>query len=281
MVAYNICILQQYSHNLPTLLLCQGRCNFGKLNKNIGAGASKDALYPDINFCKNPQVSSSVVFSLQCSPDFVPAQFTHYFSSQALCDGPSELKWIAGIFFWTSEVEPYDGLYKTWVNDFIVLGCVDDPELSGCDTLFKYASGIVNRGCPDPGETGCPGCIQGSTCDPAHNIPERVDASKQALRAFLKLEVGGGGGTGGTCGGGNRGNGVCSIEGECCSEFGWCGVDADHCGAGNGGVNPTPTPGSGTCGGGNRGNGVCSIERECCSEFGWCGVTADHCIKSV
>ena len=248
MVAYNICILQQYSHNLPTLLLCQGRCNFGKLNKNIGAGASKDALYPDINFCKNPQVSSSVVFSLQCSPDFVPAQFTHYFSSQALCDGPSELKWIAGIFFWTSEVEPYDGLYKTWVNDFIDLGCADDPELSGCDTLFKYASGIVNRGCPDPGETGCPGCIQGSTCDPAHNIPERVDASKQALRAFLKLAVGGGSGTGG-------GNPTSTP--------------------------PNPTPGGGTCGGGNRGDGVCSTEGECCSEFGWCGVTADHCIELV
>ena len=238
-------------------------------------------------------MSSSLLFLLQHSLDVVPTQATRY-SPQALCDGPSELKWIAGIFFWTSEVESYfdSGFdsYKTWVKDFVDLGCADDPGSSDCDQLFKYASGIVNRGCPDPGETGCPGCIPGSTCDPAHNVPERVDASKQALRAFLKLEVGGGGGnggggtgggTGGTCGGGNRGNGVCSIEGECCSEFGWCGVDADHCGAGNGGVNPTPTPVSGTCGGGNRGNGVCSIEGECCSEFGWCGVTADHCIKSV
>jgi len=252
----------------------QGRCNFGKLNKNLGAGASKDALYPNINFCENPQ---------------------------ALCDGPSELKWIAGIFFWTSEVETYSGdsffgslfnfiggttQYKRWVNEFIDLGCLDNPELSDCDTIFKYASGIVNRGCPDPGETGCPGCIPGATCDPAHNIPERVDASNQALRAFLKLDIGGGGGdsggssgTSGVCGNGSHGNGLCSVEGECCSEHGWCGVTVDHCGGSNSAPTPpAPTDGGGTCGGGNRGDGVCSNEGDCCSDHGWCGVTDAHCI---
>ena len=139
-----------------------GRCNFGKLNKNLGAGA-QNGLYPDINFCSNPQ---------------------------ALCDGPSELKWIAGIFFWVSEVESYQELfglinYKQWVHTFVDMGCADDPDIEGCDFLFEYASGIVNRGCADPGETGCPGCIPGATCDPAHNVPERVEASKKVLRAFL------------------------------------------------------------------------------------------------
>jgi hypothetical protein len=145
-----------------------GRCNFGKLNKNIGAGA-QDGLYPDINFCQNPQ---------------------------ALCDGPSELKWIAGIFFWVSEVESYKetffdiitlATYKQWVDNYVNQGCADDPDMENCDFLFEYASGIVNRGCADPGETGCPGCIPGATCDPAHNVPERVEASKQVLRAFLSL----------------------------------------------------------------------------------------------
>ncbi|KAL3787484.1 hypothetical protein HJC23_001134 [Cyclotella cryptica] len=90
------------------------RCNFGKLNKNIGAGGGSNALYSDINFCSNPQ---------------------------ALCDGPSELKWIAGIFFWVSEVEKYDG-YKKWVDDFIDAGCTENPDQNECDNLFKYASGI-------------------------------------------------------------------------------------------------------------------------------------------
>ena len=139
-----------------------GRCNFGKLNKNLGAGAGSNALFPNINFCKNPQ---------------------------AICDGPPELKWIAGIFFWVTEVEKYnqDGFkYKEGVKDFVKNGCMDDLEMDGCDNLFKYASGIVNRGCHDPGETGCPGCVPGSTCDPAHNIPERIKASNMALCTLMK-----------------------------------------------------------------------------------------------
>eukprot|EP00985_Skeletonema_marinoi_P021268 scaffold12957_cov148-Skeletonema_marinoi.AAC.3 len=36
--------------------------------------------------------------------------------------------------------------------------------------------------------------------------------------------------TAATCGNGNRGNAICPIQGECCSEFGWCGTTPDHCG---------------------------------------------------
>lgn len=31
------------------------------------------------------------------------------------------------------------------------------------------------------------------------------------------------------CGNGNVGNGAC-VDGSCCSEFGWCGTSAEHCG---------------------------------------------------
>ncbi|KAI2505082.1 Chitinase class I [Fragilaria crotonensis] len=67
------------------------------------------------------------------------------------------------------------------------------------------------------------------------------------------------------CGGGSRGNGVCS-DGTCCSQYGWCGTTAEHC-KGTGGS---------PCGGGNRGNGVCN-DGTCCSQYGWCGTTAAHC----
>lgn len=78
--------------------------------------------------------------------------------------------------------------------------------------------------------------------------------------------------SGGTCGGGNPGNGVCA-SGECCSQYGWCGMTAAHC-AGN---PPIPSPPSrGTCGGGNPGNGVCA-NGECCSQYGWCGTSSAHC----
>ena len=130
-----------------------GRCNFGKLNKNLGTGA-QDALYPDINFCTNPQ---------------------------ALCDGPSELKWIAGIYFWSAEVESYKMLghflgnliprtFKDEISDFVDMGCAHDPDMDGGNILFEAASGIVNRGCPFPSETGCRGCIPGATCGPAHKV---------------------------------------------------------------------------------------------------------------
>ena len=141
-----------------------GRCNFGKLNKYLGAGAGGNALYPSVNFCTNPQ---------------------------AVCDGPSDLKWVAGIFFWVSDVGPqnYDQQgynFRQGVYDFVDEGCADDPDQAGCDTLFEYASGIVNRGCHDPGTTGCPDCVPGATCDPAHKVPERVAASKQVLKTLLK-----------------------------------------------------------------------------------------------
>jgi hypothetical protein len=33
-----------------------------------------------------------------------------------------------------------------------------------------------------------------------------------------------------TCGNGNRGNGICLKVGECCNQYGWCGVTSEHCG---------------------------------------------------
>ena len=153
-----------------------GRCNFGKLNKQIGAGASaagvENVLYPTLNFCTNPQV---------------------------ICTGPGDLKWIAGIFFWVTEPQTYNknGFnFISGLKDFVTRGCVDLLMVPNgnldvfnerkCQSFFEAASGIVNRGCHNPKDGGCPNCVPGATCDPAHNVPERVTASIQALRALLK-----------------------------------------------------------------------------------------------
>lgn len=91
-----------------------------------------------------------------------------------------------------------------------------------------------------------------------------------------EVSIGSGGGGGvpppstGTCGNGNRGNGVCA-DTTCCSAFGWCGTTTLHCS----GSTTTPTPG--TCGGGNAGNGRCADSKLCCSKFGWCGTSTAHC----
>ena len=81
---------------------------------------------------------------------------------------------------------------------------------------------------------------------------------------------------GGTCGGGNRGNGICPQAGLCCSKWGWCGTSAAHCDVASGGGSTT----GGTCGGGNRGNGICPQAGLCCSKWGWCGTSAAHCVGS-
>jgi len=67
------------------------------------------------------------------------------------------------------------------------------------------------------------------------------------------------------------GYGSCD-EGECCSEYGWCGKSNDHCGVGC-------QPKYGICKSEDRcgpGYGSCS-EGKCCSKYGWCGTSADYC----
>jgi hypothetical protein len=134
-----------------------GRCNYGKLNKQLGAGAGSNALYPTINFCTNPQ---------------------------AICSGPPDVKWVAGIFFFITEVQSYnrDGFnYIDGVKKFVADGCAEtivDPNRLDCSSLFEYISGIVNSGCHNPAS---------GNCGPALNVPERVAESQKALQALLKF----------------------------------------------------------------------------------------------
>lgn len=101
-----------------------GVCNFGKLNWFLGARAAedgRDARYPDINFCEQP--------------DAICASEEH-----------KELKWIAGMFYWVESLQSYsvNGWdYITELHEFV------DNGLSG-NAFIDAVSGIVNRGCHDP-----------------------------------------------------------------------------------------------------------------------------------
>jgi Chitin recognition protein len=48
----------------------------------------------------------------------------------------------------------------------------------------------------------------------------------------------------GTCGRGNRGNGICPNIIKCCSDSGWCGTTVDYCGSES--RTPVPSPAGGT-----------------------------------
>eukprot|EP00953_Heterococcus_sp_UTEX-ZZ885_P024873 13561-Heterococcus_DN1.PRE.4 len=90
---------------------------------------------------------------------------------------------------------------------------------------------------------------------------------------------------------GQRKLGECSAtilcpNGQCCSQWGWCGTSADYCAAGCvsqcTGTAPAPAPAppsgtlpvsnDGTCGGSLR----CPTG-QCCSQHGHCGTTIDYC----
>ena len=73
--------------------------------------------------------------------------------STGLCNGPSELKWIAGIFFRVSEVESYKETlleiialetYKQWVEEYVYGGILffcPGADLPSFFLLVSYSGG--------------------------------------------------------------------------------------------------------------------------------------------
>jgi len=104
-----------------------GVCNFGKLNYYMGTRGKtegRDVLYPDIDFCKNPEAI--------CEPG-----------------APKALKWIAGFFYWLNSVQSYvdkDG----WVFMDKVKNWTDAGMNLADKSYINACSGIVNRGCYNP-----------------------------------------------------------------------------------------------------------------------------------
>jgi predicted chitinase len=103
-----------------------GVCNFGKLNFYMGKRAADEgrtSLYPTIDFCKQPWMI--------CEPD-----------------GPAELKWVAGFFYWLNAVQGYDSGGWNYINE--LKKWVDGGMNRGDNGFIDGASGIVNRGCHNP-----------------------------------------------------------------------------------------------------------------------------------
>jgi predicted chitinase len=108
-----------------------GVCNFGKLNYYAGARAAREgrsAMFPNVDFCRTPD---------------------------AICTSKEhpDLKWVAGLFYWTKEVQGYPvnnqyGFdYISELEQFTDAGNIADTH------FIDKCSGIVNRGCPS--RTGC------------------------------------------------------------------------------------------------------------------------------
>ena len=173
--------------------------------------------------------------------------------------------------------------------------------------------GLTGNGiCPNPSECCSQYGFCGTSADHCSNVaPVSAPKPKPGANGWgndgmgngFPPTVGGGAGAAaagvkGTCGGGLTGNGICSNQSECCSQYGFCGASADHCanrapvalaGQQAGGqqqYNPQPPQTGaqqsqqaveGTCGGGATGNGFCKVPDECCSIHGFCGTSLAHC----
>ncbi|KAL7533832.1 hypothetical protein ACHAXR_008669 [Thalassiosira sp. AJA248-18] len=108
----------------PGVIQTTGICNFGKLNYYLGKRAADEGRktpYGEIDFCKDPEVI--------CSS-------TKY----------TELRWIAGMFYWMESVQKYDVGGWNYMNELHKF--VDGGFQNRA--FIDAVSGIVNRGCHNP-----------------------------------------------------------------------------------------------------------------------------------
>lgn len=124
-----------------------GRCNIGKLNHFLGAGG-KDTPYPQANLCKNPNL---------------------------ICEGPRDLKWMAGFFYWVSEVQvdrPADHQAPAFNFETAIQAAA---KAKNSKEIAAACSGLVNRGCP------------AAKCDtgPVDKIEDREASTLLAVHQFL------------------------------------------------------------------------------------------------
>lgn len=128
-----------------------GVCNFGKLNFYMGRRAADrgvEALYPEIDFCKNPGAI--------CEPT-----------------SPGDLKWVAGFFYWLNSVQPYSA--GGWNYSDKLKAFVDNGMRTNDHDFINGASGIVNRGCHNP-----PACNTGVL----DGGQDRIDNFHKVLKAM-------------------------------------------------------------------------------------------------
>lgn len=102
----------------------RGTCAYGKLNYFMGKRAydeGRPSMFPDVDFCAEPQAV--------CSSERYP-----------------DLKWVAGMFRWMTDVQPYDSdgwNYMDRLVQFVDGGLQDWTFVHG-------VSGIVTQGCHAP-----------------------------------------------------------------------------------------------------------------------------------
>ena len=107
-------------------------------------------------------------------------------------------------------------------------GCPNAQQITQgvCTT---YNLGNCNAALPVPVTANCPAVAPSPPSPPAPPSPPGVVSSSPPPPPSGGVCTGTAG-FGGACGATNGGN--CCQGGQCCSQYGWCGVTTAHCGAG-------------------------------------------------
>ena len=219
--------------------------------------------FPVVN-TSTPTISPTLrPTSLSPTVSSAPSAFIHPSSSPSVTSMPSNIPTPIP----TSRLPTLNPTAPATPGNTPTLG--NEKTIIPAETLLPTISPIEMPSTPNP--TCPPGCIV---------TPDDTEEDECPLV------------TTGTCGDGNRGDGICPYAGHCCSEWGWCGTTAEHC-EDTSDVAPTPSnvdgapsaptaaTEAGQCAGGDVGDGFCSDESLCCSEYGWCGEGEQYCFTTI
>lgn len=146
------------------VLQTKGRCAYGQLNYYLGkrgADYGRETLFPDVDFCKNPEVICG-------------SQYKH------------ELIWMSGLFEWVHRVQKYD---QGGFNYIERLHQFADDGIRGPftdDDFIKNVQAIVQTGCHNP-PCQSAGCLN-FPCDGAYPVDESAGVRK-AFRTMFELDL--------------------------------------------------------------------------------------------
>jgi hypothetical protein len=109
----------------------------------------------------------------------------------------------------------------TWVvND----GSTKSPTSTSPTPTIGQTSSSPSPGSADPTviPTMPPETFGSTSTVPTASAPMSTESTSTAPSELANTPIA-------TCGNGDRGNGICPIEGDCCSHYGWCGNTAKYC----------------------------------------------------
>ena len=106
------------------------------------------------------------------------------------------------------------------VND----GSTISPTSASHTPTIDQTSSSPSPGSADPTiiPTMPPETVGSTSTVPTASAPMPTESTSTAPSELANTPIA-------TCGNGDRGNGICPIEGDCCSHYGWCGSTAKYC----------------------------------------------------